>query len=173
MYDKTLVLPVALLLIVLHLGFGASFASPATATVGEAAAWDATGNFNPVVPGYFADPTLKKFGDTYYLYTSTDGIGACEGWTQVWVSKDMVNWVNHKMNWNPKEKNWAPDCMEKDGKYYLFYNYPCMTFAAEGRSPVGPWKSYGDAPLIPDKFVPPVITLDFQSFQDDDGAVYG
>ena len=49
------------------------------ATGGEtAAAWDAIGNFNPVVPGYFADPTLKKFGDTYYLYTSTDGIGACE-----------------------------------------------------------------------------------------------
>jgi len=173
MHNKTLVLPVALLLIVLRLGFGASFASPAPAAGGEATAWDATGNFNPVVPGYFADPTLKKFGDTYYLYTSTDGIGACEGWTQVWVSKDMVNWVNHKMNWNPREKNWAPDCMEKDGKYYLFYNYPCMTFAAEGRSPVGPWKPYGSAPLIPDKFVPPVITLDFQSFQDDDGAVYG
>jgi hypothetical protein len=157
-----------------QVGIGTSIASPAAATGGEtAAAWDAVGNFNPVVPGYFADPTLKKFGDTYYLYTSTDGIGACEGWTQVWISKDMVNWVNYKMNWNPKDMNWAPDCMEKDGKYYLFYNYPCMTFAAEGDSPVGPWKPYEEKPFIPDKFVPPVITLDFQSFQDDDGATYG
>ncbi|MCF7731752.1 MAG: hypothetical protein K9N23_08690, partial [Akkermansiaceae bacterium] len=83
-------LSIALLLVALRLGFGASFASPALAAGGEgAAAWDAIGNFNPVVPGYFADPTLKKFGDTYYLYTSTDGIGACEGWTQVWISKDM------------------------------------------------------------------------------------
>jgi hypothetical protein len=165
---------IALLLSALLLGFGTSFAAPALAAGGEAAAaWDAVGNFNPVVPGYFADPTLKKFGDTYYLYTSTDGIGACEGWTQVWISKDMVNWVNYKLNWNPNDKNWAPDCMEKNGKYYLFYNFPCMTFGAEGDSPVGPWKPYRKAPLVPDKFVPPVITLDFQSFQDDDGAIYG
>jgi hypothetical protein len=138
----------------------------------NAVPWDAIGNFNPVVPGYFADPTLKKFGDTYYLYSSTDGIGACEGWTQVWISKDMVNWVNHKMNWNPRHMNWAPDCMEKDGKYYLFYNFPCMTYGAEGDSPTGPWTAFSDTPLIPDKFVPPVITLDCQTFEDDDGSVY-
>ena len=34
------------------------------------------GTFNPVIPGYFADPTLKKFGDTYYVYATTDGSGA-------------------------------------------------------------------------------------------------
>ena len=22
---------------------------------------------NPIIPGYFADPTIQKFGDTYYL----------------------------------------------------------------------------------------------------------
>ena len=22
---------------------------------------------NPILPGYFADPTVKKFGDTYYI----------------------------------------------------------------------------------------------------------
>ncbi|MCF7733848.1 MAG: hypothetical protein K9N23_19330, partial [Akkermansiaceae bacterium] len=80
----------AVLQLAFCLGFGMPFASPALAVGDEgAAAWDAIVNFNPVVPGYFADPTLKKFGDTYYLYTSTDGIGACEGWTQVWISKDM------------------------------------------------------------------------------------
>ena len=26
------------------------------------------GTGNPVIPGYFADPTVKKFGDTYYMY---------------------------------------------------------------------------------------------------------
>jgi len=161
-------------LFLLGLGIALGTPVPGFAADGEAdTAWDAIGNFNPVVPGYFADPTLKKFGDTYYLYSSTDGIGACEGWTQVWVSKDLVNWVNYRMNWNPNTMNWAPDCMEKDGKYYLFYNYPCMTYAAEGDSPVGPWRAYEEAPLIPDKFVPPVITLDFQSFRDDDDSIYG
>jgi hypothetical protein len=38
-------------------------------------AFDAPGNSNPIVPGYFADPTIKKFGDTYYLYATTDGNG--------------------------------------------------------------------------------------------------
>ncbi len=174
MKKTTFAISLPLLVLAFRIGLGTACAAPDPApAAGSEDAWDAIGNFNPVVPGYFADPTLKKFGDTYYLYTSTDGIGACEGWTQVWISKDMVNWVNYKMNWNPKDKNWAPDCMERNGKYYLFYNYPCMTFAAEGDSPVGPWKPYEQAPLIPDKFVPPVITLDFQTFQDDDGAVYG
>ena len=71
-------LSISLSLVALCSGFGALLSSQASAAEGETSAWDATGNFNPVVPGYFADPTLKKFGDTYYLYTSTDGIGACE-----------------------------------------------------------------------------------------------
>ena len=33
---------------------------------------DAPGTGNPVIPGYFADPTIKKFGDTYYMYATTD-----------------------------------------------------------------------------------------------------
>ena len=28
----------------------------------------APGNGNPLIPGYFADPTIKKFGDTWYIY---------------------------------------------------------------------------------------------------------
>jgi len=39
------------------------------------AAFDAPGNFNPIVPGYFADPTIERFGDTFYLYATTDGNG--------------------------------------------------------------------------------------------------
>ena len=37
---------------------------------------DAPGAANPVIPGYFADPTVKKFGDTFYMYATTDGSGA-------------------------------------------------------------------------------------------------
>ena len=39
------------------------------------AAFNAPGTGNPVIPGYFADPTIKKFGDTYYMYATTDGSG--------------------------------------------------------------------------------------------------
>ena len=27
---------------------------------------------NPILPGWFADPTIKKFGDIYYIYATTD-----------------------------------------------------------------------------------------------------
>ena len=33
----------------------------------EGTVWNAPGNANPFIPGYFADPTIRKFGDTYYL----------------------------------------------------------------------------------------------------------
>ena len=35
---------------------------------------DTPGTGNPVIPGYFADPTIKKFGDTYYMYATTDAV---------------------------------------------------------------------------------------------------
>ena len=34
----------------------------------QKAAYNTPGAGNPILPGYFADPTIKKFGDTYYIY---------------------------------------------------------------------------------------------------------
>jgi len=31
-------------------------------------AWNSPRAGNPIIPGYFADPTIRKFGDTFYLY---------------------------------------------------------------------------------------------------------
>nr|WP_294869519.1 family 43 glycosylhydrolase [uncultured Pedobacter sp.] len=67
------------------------------------------GSGNPIVPGYFADPTIKKFGDTYYLYATTDGNGGGFGPSQVWISKDFVNWSLQDMNWPTTHHYWAPD----------------------------------------------------------------
>ena len=66
-------------------------------------AWNAPGNANPFIPGYFADPTIRKFGETWYLYATTDGTGNGYGPAQVWVSKDFVNWKNIVMNWPTTE----------------------------------------------------------------------
>ena len=44
--------------------------SPVTGTE-----WNCPANLNPFIPGYFADPTIRKFGDTYYIYATTDGTG--------------------------------------------------------------------------------------------------
>ncbi len=52
--------------------------------------FNSPGVFNPVIPGYFADPTVKKVDDTYYLFSTSEG-DTCHN--QVWNSKDFVNWT--------------------------------------------------------------------------------
>lgn len=139
-------------------------------------AFDAPGNFNPLVPGYFADPTLKRFGDLYYLYATTDGNGGGRGPATVWVSRDFVRWVLVPMNWPTTPHYWAPDVVQRpDGRYYLFYNQPCNTYAGVSPSPVGPWTPLtpGDGLVIPDRLVENVITLDTQLFEDRDGTLFG
>lgn len=137
---------------------------------------DAPGAANPVIPGYFADPTVKKFGDTFYMYATTDGSGAGFGPAQVWVSKDFMNWTLMPMNWPDTHWIWAPDCMQHtDGKYYFYYCQPCTIHGGVSETPRGPWTNLlgkSDAVMIEDRFVHNAITLDGQTFVDDDGSVY-
>ena len=140
-------------------------------------AYDAPSTGNPILPGYFADPTIKKFGDTYYIYATTDGSGAGFGPAQVWMSKDLGNWTLMPMNWPDTHWIWAPDVMQnaKDGKYYMVYCQPCQLHMGVSDTPRGPWKNIlgkSDAVLVPDRFVTNAITLDGQTFVDDDGRVY-
>lgn len=147
-----------------------------------AQAYNAPSAGNPVIPGYFADPTIRKFGDTYYLYATTDGTGNGYGPAQVWVSNDFVNWKNIVMNWPTTEVVWAPDVVQQpDGTFRYFYCEPCSIIIGESTSPVGPWHNIlgdqdgihgADAVMVPDRYVHNVITLDPQLFRDDDGQEY-
>ncbi len=139
-------------------------------------AYDAPSAGNPIIAGYFADPTVKKFGDTYYIYTTTDGNGAGFGPAQVWSSKDFVNWTLMPMNWPDSHWIWAPDVLHhSDGKYYYFYCQPCKIYCGVSDTPRGPWENIlgeSEAVLVPDRYVENVITLDGQTFVDNDGSVY-
>lgn len=135
------------------------------------------GAMNPVIPGYFADPTVKKFGDTYYVYATTDGSGAGFGPAQLWSSKDFVNWTLMPMNWPDSHWIWAPDVMQNanDSKFYYVYCQPCKIHVGVGETPRGPWTNIlgeSEAVLVPDRFVHNAITLDGQTFVDDDGSIY-
>jgi hypothetical protein len=138
--------------------------------------WNSPGAGNPILPGYFADPTVKKIGDTYYIYATTDGNGGGLGPSQVWTSKDFVNWTIMPMNWPRTHWIWAPDVMEKDGKFYLYYCQPCQIYCGVGETPRGPWTNIlgeEEAVLVPDRYVTNAITLDGQTFTDDkDGKTY-
>ncbi|MCR4603737.1 MAG: family 43 glycosylhydrolase [Prevotella sp.] len=138
--------------------------------------WNEPGNANPLVPGYFADPTIRRFGDTYYIYATTDGTGNGYGPAQVWASKDFTHWQNIVMNWPTTEVVWAPDVVQQsDGTFRYFYCEPCVISIGESTSPVGPWKNVlgrEDAVMVPDRYIHNVITLDPQLFRDDDGQEY-
>jgi hypothetical protein len=119
--------------------------------------FDTPGAGNPLLPGYFADPTIKKFGDTYYLYATTDGIKLASGEPQVWISTDFVNWYNYEMEIDlPKGLTncWAPDVLRsKDGRYYYFMGncqFGCNIYGYVSDTPMGPWKPVNEgAPVIP------------------------
>ena len=93
--------------------YAATLSQPLQAQQTESPHWNTPGAGNPFIPGYFADPTIRQFGDTYYLYATTDGTGNGYGPAQVWVSKDFVNWKNIIMNWPTTEVVWAPDVMQR------------------------------------------------------------
>lgn len=140
-------------------------------------AWNTPAAGNPLLPGYFADPTIRKFGDTYYIYATTDGTGNGYGPAQVWMSKDFVNWRNVLLNWPTTEVVWAPDVVQQpDGTYRYYYcTNECVVRVGEATNPLGPWKNRlgaTDAVLVPDRFVKNAITLDPALFRDDDGTEY-
>ncbi|KAF0340343.1 glycoside hydrolase family 43 protein [Pediococcus acidilactici] len=83
----------------------------------------------PVLPGFNADPSMIRVGDTYYIANSTfewfPGVRLHE-------SKDMVHWqllpsplsttTLLDMKGNPASGGiWAPDLSYADGKFWLVY----------------------------------------------------
>lgn len=136
---------------------------------------------NPILPGYFADPSVQKFGDTYYIYATTDGIKLASGAPQVWISKDFTNWYNYELKLQiPEGLNncWAPDVFKApNGKYYYFMGNceaGCNIYGYVSDSPMGPF-----TPINEGKAVIPAGTskkdlpaLDAQYLVDDDGSVY-
>jgi len=140
---------------------------------------------NPVLPGWFADPTIKKFDDTYYIYATTDNEMLASGAPTVWYSNDLKHWYNYIMEVPSLEavtlRNfWAPDIVKGDGgRYYLYFGNcqaGCNIYGYVSDTPVGPWRKLheNDAPVIangyPRQNYP---SLDAQFFRDNDGTIYG
>jgi len=95
---------------------------------------------NPIVRNqYSADPSARVFGDKVYLFPShdiiaTEGKGRV-GWFcmedyHVFSSANLTDWTDHgmivtqnKVPWvRPNSYSmWAPDCIERNGKYYFYF----------------------------------------------------
>lgn len=144
---------------------------------------------NPIIQNeYTADPAPFVVGDTLYLITSHDadtlvnGFYTMNDW-RCYSTKDMVNWTSHgsimnfrDFTWTDRKdpRAWAPQAVERDGKYYLFVpirikdGAPCITVAVADK-PEGPYKDVLGKPMINngnwDNIDPTV-------FIDDDGEAY-
>ena len=94
---------------------------------------------NPIIRDQFtADPTARVFNGKVYLYPSHDikpPVGQRQDWFcmedyHVFSSENLTDWTDHgvivtqnKVPWvRPNSYSmWAPDCVEKNGKYYFYF----------------------------------------------------
>ena len=136
---------------------------------------------NPVLPGYFADPSVVQLNGTYYLYATADPWGA--DFLSCWTTNDFHNWEWHKLNWPTKEactsplsnENmvWAPSVVERGGKYYMYVSVGSEVWCGKADSPLGPWENaLGDKPMIPADTTMTYHVIDAEAFIDDDGKAY-
>ncbi|MEW2117200.1 family 43 glycosylhydrolase [Streptomyces sp. NPDC005474] len=134
---------------------------------------------SPVLPGFTADPDIVRFGDTYYIYPTTDGFANWSG-TQfkAYSSKDLVHWTDHgvildlgpDISW-ADSRAWAPTMTAKNGKYYFYYSADTNIGVAVSDSPTGPFTDPLGKPLIArgaysGQMIDPAV------FTDDDGQSY-
>ncbi len=119
---------------------------------------------NPVLYGY-ADPDILYYRGTYYLYATSSTLSA--GY-EAYRSKDLVNWdyggIVMGEAWGLKEWYWAPDIMERNGKFYMLVSVREHLGIAVADSPLGPFIPQPD--YLFEK------SIDGHFFVDDDGTVY-
>ena len=134
---------------------------------------------------YTADPSARVFNDTLYVFPSHDEDTATwfnmKDW-HVFSTTNMQNWTDHgvifsldDISWADKMA-WAPDCIERNGKYYFYYPVEQSKIGvAVSDKPYGYFKDPLDSPLIHINSTGVVCHRDFIDpavFIDDDGQAY-
>lgn len=129
---------------------------------------------NPVLPGFYPDPSITRRGDTYYLVNSsfayTPGL-------PVFASKDLVNWhqIGNALQADSHIKFdglgisrgiFAPTLRYHDGLFYLITTAVDSggNFIMTASDPAGPWSK----PV----WLPEVEGIDPDLFIDEDGRAY-
>ena len=135
-----------------------------------------------ILPDFYADPSARVFGDTLYVYPSRDPEGAesfheMVDW-HVFSTKDLKTWTDHgvifdldDISW-ADEDAWAPDCIERNGKYYYYFTAGAQIGVAVADSPTGPFKDALGKPLVKRDELGIHWMLDPCVFIDDDGQAY-
>ncbi|QGH36554.1 family 43 glycosylhydrolase [Gracilibacillus salitolerans] len=133
---------------------------------------------NPIIPGFYPDPSICRVGDDYYLVTSSfeyfPGV-------PIFHSKDLVNWkqIGHVLD-RPEQLNldqtpnsrgiYAPTIRYHDGTFYMITTFVVSkegarrNFYVTATDPAGPWSD----PV----WLEGAPGIDPSLFFDDDGKVY-
>lgn len=148
---------------------------------------------NPYLPlwEYIPDGEPRVFGDRVYIYGSHDSAGSdkfCDSKLKVWsASVDNLNdWVCHGDIFHTRDDadhqsdtEWtgndlyAPDVIEKDGKYYLYaYIMEAKGCVAVSERPQGPFALIAKYKHNVEKHYDNGTFIDPSVFVDDDGRVY-
>jgi len=140
---------------------------------------------NPIVQTYFtADPAPMVYDGTVYLYTSHDEDSTVNNFFTMYdwrcySSKDMVNWTDHgavaslkNFTWMNKDNGaWAPQCIERNGKFYLYVPIHGEGIAVlVSDSPTGPFTDPVGKRLVESDHI--WQDIDPTVFVDDDGQAY-
>lgn len=151
---------------------------------------------NPIIHNQFtADPTARVFNGKVYLFPSHD-IQAPEGknlrkdWFcmadyHVFSSDNLTDWTDHGMivsqnsvSWvdSTSYSMWAPDCVERNGKYYFYFPANTKQVNSNGRRGFGIGVAIADRPEGPYVPLPEPIKnvrgIDPNVLIDEDGQAY-
>ncbi|MFT3829128.1 MAG: family 43 glycosylhydrolase [Opitutaceae bacterium] len=137
---------------------------------------------NPILPGYYADPSFLEVSGHFYVYATLDPWGGDK--LGCWESTDLRSWTYRTLNWPTKAACtsrtssgamvWAPSVVRgADGRFHMYVSVGSEVWAGVAEHPLGPWRNaLGDRPLIPGDFRPGFHMIDAEAFIDDDGSAY-
>lgn len=146
---------------------------------------------NPIITGQFtADPTARVFDGKIYMYPSHDIPSVIthhdgSAWFSmpdyhVFSSEDLASWSDHgvilrqeDVPWGKPDAYamWAPDCVQKDGKYYFYF--PDAPAAGWGFGIGVAVADNPEGPFTPQqKPIEGVVGIDPCVMIDDDGKAY-
>ena len=148
---------------------------------------------NPFLPlwEYIPDGEPRQFGDRVYIYGSHDRFGCgdfCDYKLKVWSAPvdDLNHWTchGHAFHTRPDTDHpssvphtdhelYAPDVVEKDGKYYLYtYILGAKGCVSVSDRPEGPFQFLSTYAYAPEDGGDEGIFNDVGVLVDDDGRVY-
>lgn len=151
---------------------------------------------NPIIRNQFtADPTARVFNGKVYLFPSHDipapsGKNLRKDWFcmadyHVFSSDNLVDWKDNGVILSQNDvawvdstaySMWAPDCIERNGKYYFYFPSIRNQTDENGRKSFGIGVAIADKPEGPYKALPEPIKnlmgIDPCVFIDKDGQAY-